>query len=545
MAGSSPPHRQSCQWASPNRSSIIADILGDDRNSEARHKSLLESAKKEHDRVRLEAERVYRQHMQKEEQQRLLEEKQRILEAKRREEERIRLEEHNAAERTRLHALRAKKIEMPPTPKEPEPPKATAPASIPPPVHSSSQATSMNGTTAPQALQTPALFGGNKPTIDSQPATHNSSGVQKPGPASQTTAAIQASAAPNARGKAQNNGPSLQTKPSQAPQTTQSTPQPSTPVTPDRYTVIHQNLKILRKFMIEQAKANKALKERMGDMRREIRKCVGQLTGGAGANRIQQASIINLLREALGNQVGSAPMDPSLFILGPRNPVQGALHNEPQLPSLFFYLLNIFSKATVSQFINEAGAKPETADPVGVCIAFVFSDPEFLWRGASLIDILMAKFRIVCPVLFGYRGNEKTEQGRARLGWWKDNGHWVGDQQHMDRMTGLGAGFAAVSLRKFANSKKDNPYPPRYYWAAMARIVNTPPAEMSNTQCVVLRSMIQNFEHKFIEFYGTAAIVALRMCLVEFPARAPQKTPAVGSLEVLGQVLKRDAGLHL
>lgn len=492
--------------------------------------------------------------MQKEEQQRLLEEKQRILEAKRREEERIRLEEHNAAERTRLHALRAKKIELPPTPKEPEPPKAPAPASIPPPVQkvlqAPSLATPINGTTAPQAPPTSTLFGGKKTMITSQLAAHNPFGAPRPAPASQTPATTQAPTAPNTGGSslggnATINGASSQTKPGQAAQAAQSAPQPSTPAAPDRYTVIHQNLKILRKFMIDQAKANKALKGRMGDMRREIRKCVGQLTGGVGANRIQQASIINLLREAMGNQVGSAPMDPSTFILEPRNPVQGALHNEHQLPSLFLYLLNIFAKATISQFINEAGARPETADPVGVCIAFVFSDPEFLWRGASLIDILMAKFRIVCPVLFGYRGNEKTEQGRARLGWWKDDGRWVGDQQHMDRMTGLGAGFAAVSLRKFANSKKDNPYPPRHYWAAMARIVNTPPAEMSNTQCVVLRSMIQNFEQKFVEFYGTAAIVALRMCLVDFPARAPQKTPAVGSLEVLGQVLKRDAGLHL
>lgn len=50
--------------------------------------------------------------------------------------------------------------------------------------------------------------------------------------------------------------------------------------TADRYVEIHKKLKELRKFMMEQAKTNTALKSRMGDMRREIRKSMGQLTTG-------------------------------------------------------------------------------------------------------------------------------------------------------------------------------------------------------------------------------------------------------------------------
>lgn len=260
---------------------------------------------------------------------------------------------------------------------------------------------------------------------------------------------------------------------------------------------------------------------------------------------LQQQTILKLLREALSNQVQSQLIDPSNFVVEPRNPVEGAAHNDPILPSIFLYLINIFAKAVISQFINEAGARPETADPVGVCVAATLSDPAFLWRGVSLIDILLAKLRIVCPVLFGYRGSEKTEQGRERLGWWKDSGRWVPEQQHMDRMTGLGAGFAAISLRNFVLSTKTNPYPPREYWAAMARIVNTPAAEISNTQCVVLKAMVGGYEQKFIEFYGSAAIPALRVALVEFPARAPQKSAAANSLEVLAQMLRRDTGLVL
>ena len=54
-----------------------------------------------------------------------------------------------------------------------------------------------------------------------------------------------------------------------------------------RYLEIHRALKELRKFMTAQAKQNAQLKEAMGDMRREIRKSVGQLRDGKGANRVQ------------------------------------------------------------------------------------------------------------------------------------------------------------------------------------------------------------------------------------------------------------------
>ena len=54
-----------------------------------------------------------------------------------------------------------------------------------------------------------------------------------------------------------------------------------------RYLEIHRALKELRKFMMAEAKQNAQLKGAMGDMRREIRKSVGQLRDGKGANRVQ------------------------------------------------------------------------------------------------------------------------------------------------------------------------------------------------------------------------------------------------------------------
>lgn len=232
-------------------------------------------------------------------------------------------------------------------------------------------------------------------------------------------------------------------------------------------------------------------------------------------------------------------------MVGQREPVQGVPNNDPTLPALFIYLMNICAKGIISQFINEASANTKAADPIGVFTAHIFSHKDFQWRGQSLIDILMAKFRVVCPVLFGSRGNDKMEKGRLALGWKKDGPSWITEQSHNDRMTGLGAGYASISLRDFSKSSKANPYPPTNYWKALAAIVNTPANETSNTQYVVLRAMIEGHEQRFINFYGNAAVAALRLALVEFPKKAPQSASASGSLQALAEVLRSEAGLSL
>lgn len=260
---------------------------------------------------------------------------------------------------------------------------------------------------------------------------------------------------------------------------------------------------------------------------------------------MQLDRIKNLLVESLSGQPPSALVDPSNYTCDNREPVQGAVHNGPQLPSLFIYLLNQFAKAIVNQFASECGSTPRNADAVGVIAAQMFSAKDFQWRGKSMIDILMAKYRMSCPVLFGYNGNEKTQQGRMRLGWKKQDGQWISEQQHVDAMKGLGVGYASIALRDFSRSSNVNPWPPSKYWTSMANILNTKPAEISDTQCVVLRAMILLYEEKFVAFYGSAAIAALRKALIDFPAKVQNKTPNVAALQVLAQVYLRDMGLDL
>ncbi|KAI9796467.1 MAG: hypothetical protein M1833_006135 [Piccolia ochrophora] len=307
------------------------------------------------------------------------------------------------------------------------------------------------------------------------------------------------------------------------------------------YVELHKRLKQFRKYMMDSAKQNPPFKKMMGDMRREIRKCVGQLTDVRGANKAQLNQVMSLLRTA-AQDTDSPRIDPQEFIVtSPHQPIDPARANAPgDYPSLLLYLLNIFSKAIISQFISEAGVAPKTADPVGVVAVQVFAQPDFQWRGSTLIDVLIAKFHVVCPVLFGVHGNEGTEAGRARLGWWRDESGWVSEQRHAERMTGLGAGYASIALRNFEKSKMNNPYPNRNYWQSLQSVISVPPQGATPTHFVVLKAMVENYEARILDFYGTAGVALLKTALVDFPRTAGRNGVAANAVATLPDVLRRD-----
>ena len=163
-----------------------------------------------------------------------------------------------------------------------------------------------------------------------------------------------------------------------------------------------------------------------------------------------------------------------------------------QYPAALLFLLNHFAKAIISQFAQEVSRATHAADPIGILAVSVFSTPDFLWNGHSLIDILWAKYHKVCPVLFGIYGSEKSAAGRARLGWHMEDGAHVDQQEHHDRMVGFGAGFGAITLRDFTKSKFKSPAPVHLFWTSLARILNTPKDEQTPTQYVVLNNMLKH-----------------------------------------------------
>ncbi|ATY59911.1 RNA export mediator [Cordyceps militaris] len=528
MSRSSPARRSQQHILSSPERNFRTSFLFDSRNNELSHLDALAAAQVEHDRVREAAMRVYEMHE-------LKEESERIRHQQQREQDRLKAEADLAAKERKLQELRAKSIPKPahsPEPKQ-EPLKAAPGLPVKP------------AESRPQPLQKPIEGHAavkQEPQSAPQPQTNglgfNTAKPAQPPPQPQLVKPVSNFASPAP----------MDTQPKAQPgasQHTQKAPQPpKVAQSVERYVQIHQELKKLRASLQAEAKLpGSPLKGAMGTYRREIRVCIGQLTSGRNTNNGPTQKITTALREALQQKVPSPPVEVSKYVVAARQPGEGA--DDGTLPALFIYLINICAKGIINQFINECGANPKAADPIGVFTAHIFSTPEFQWRGASLIDILIAKFRITCPVLFGLAGNDKTERGRLALGWRKDGSAWITEQSHNDRMAGLAAGYAAVSLRDFSRSSKTNPYPPTNYWTALASIVNCPAGQTSNTQYVVVRYLIDGHEQRFLNFYGNAAVAALRLALVEFPKKAPSNAPAAGSLQALAEVLKSTTGLVL
>ncbi|KAK2782018.1 hypothetical protein FQN52_001242 [Onygenales sp. PD_12] len=309
-----------------------------------------------------------------------------------------------------------------------------------------------------------------------------------------------------------------------------------------RYLELHQHLKKFRRYMVDETKTNPVLKQHMGDMRRTIKKCVGQLvTDDKVANRTPTNEIITILKKALALTTPSVDIR-QFLAFPPTSPSPD--QSSTQVPALLIYLLNIFSKAIIAQLIGEAGITPKYAEPLGVLTAQIFSMDAFSFNGTSLIDLLLAKYHALCPVLWGFYGNEATAAGKTAIGWWRDeqpNGRFIDQQQHEERMIGLGAGFAAISLRNFSKSPRTNPVPNIHFWRAVTHILNTPVAEVQDTQLIVLSSLLRYSAVRVVGFWGDVGVALLRMAVVQFPeSLGARKSAARATVEILRDVFVRE-----
>lgn len=266
------------------------------------------------------------------------------------------------------------------------------------------------------------------------------------------------------------------------------------------------------------------------------------------SNARQHVKLRDIMKGALTYQVdiGQGPqvllMDPSPYVVRVPEPNDTAKINGDQLPVFFIYLLSVFSKALIAQATGEAAVKSEAAEPLALAAHQIFSHPDLLWRGMSMIDILVAKLRKSCGTLFGFRGAETKDTGRVTLGWKKEDGIWISEAYHYDRMRGIGAFYAGLTLRLYKN--RVNPYPPHHYWRAMSAILSCPQQERSNTSYYVLAALIKGYEQKFFQFYGDMARDALYAALVQYPQGAKEKNVAVMTLLTLSEKLQQE-GFYL
>lgn len=252
----------------------------------------------------------------------------------------------------------------------------------------------------------------------------------------------------------------------------------------------------------------------------------------------------NVLDQA--RQMQGPTIDVSQFIISTDPEVPPSQGVDTAYPGILLYLLNWIAKYAIQQLLSESAVDTAAADPVGVLVCTIFSIPDYRWNNQSLIDILWAKYHRVCPPLFGIHGPENTLAGRARLGWSSDDD----EQTHYTRMTGLAAGFSAITLRDFTKSRNRNPAPNRLWWESMARILNLRAGEAQSTHYVLVKAMVDDFVPRILSTFASAGRAALRKAVREFPQVGPKDASgrfmsAVVAVESMQVTLQQKYGLTL
>jgi nucleoporin GLE1 len=308
-----------------------------------------------------------------------------------------------------------------------------------------------------------------------------------------------------------------------------------------RYLELHQRMKQFWKpFKKAAAEKGNPMKGPVGDMRRSLTQAAGQVTVKREDSKAVITKLRGILRQA--RDAGGPTIDIRPFIISyPIPPL--ANESEAQYPAILLYAFIWFEKLLIKQFDKEAPNEDgRIIQEAGAIAGSLFVDKEFLWKGIPMIDLLLAKYHKCCPILFGIRGDKRTAQGAARLGYVKISGVVPSVNEYHQRQEGLAAGFAAISLRLVPLPA----IPASEYWRAITSICNIPSRDLYDGHFLVLKGLVKDYGKKFISMYGVQAKAVLRKALIDLPARAPEETKSTAPLvSVLAATWKKNGVLVL
>lgn len=303
----------------------------------------------------------------------------------------------------------------------------------------------------------------------------------------------------------------------------------------NQYLQLHQRMKEFRTaFWEEHKKPSSPLKGPVGDARRALRTRLGQIN----VERKDSAAAIKRLRTECFDVALATPgpvIDIRPYIVSHQIP-QLANESDAAYPAFLLYVWICFEKFLVKQFEKEAAnTDGRIIQEIGLIAASLFGDQKYMWNGLPLTDIALAKLHKACPPLFGIRGTMDTKEGRLRLGWREDST----PESYAQRMRGIGAGYASMSLRSFAS--KTPAIATSEYWRAIVSICNTPPEHLWPGHFAILSGLIRDYYRKFLQFYGVPARGVLRRAVIDLPARAPARCKdAASTIAVLRENWKKE-----
>lgn len=278
-----------------------------------------------------------------------------------------------------------------------------------------------------------------------------------------------------------------------------------------------------KQFLAAHKAPTDPLKAMIGDARRTLNKRMGQITVDIADSR----KTIKYIREECFDAAVSAG-GPTIDIRPYLVSHQITNDADAQYPQLLLYLWIVFEKNLVKQWAHEAPKEDgRIITQLSLIAASLYLDTKYMCAGSvPMVDTLIAKLHRACPVLFGIRGNTTTN--RAGLGLDKINLNDDAEQNaYVQRMTGIGAGYAALTHKKFP--QKPPAIPISEYWRAVVLICNTPAEHLYPAHFNTLQGLLRDNVKKFLSTYGVAAKAVLRRATFDLPNRVPE--PRAGAKE--------------
>lgn len=288
-----------------------------------------------------------------------------------------------------------------------------------------------------------------------------------------------------------------------------------------KYLTLHRSMKQFRKqFLAAHKDPTDPLKTVIGEARRNLNKRMGQITVDVEDSK---RTIKSIRMECFDKAIsaGGPMIDVRPYLISH----QITNDADAQYPQLLLYLWIMFEKYLVRQWYNEASKEDgRIITQLSLIAASLYLDTNYMCKGTvTMTDTLLAKLHRICPMLFGIRGNTKTD--RAGLGLDKVHPNEADHNAYLQRMFGVGAGYAALTHRKFA--QKPPAIPISEYWRAVVIICNTPAEALYPAHFMTLQGLLRDNVRKFLATYGVAAKAVLRRATIDLPNRIPEPRTGV------------------
>lgn len=302
-----------------------------------------------------------------------------------------------------------------------------------------------------------------------------------------------------------------------------------------KYLELHTGMKQFRKQFLEAHKEKgDPLKPHIGDLRRNMNKRLGQITVELKDSKAAITAIRSeCFDKAVSIQGPTIDIRPYIMSDAAKQITNDA---EAQYPQLLLYAWICLEKTLIHQWYNEASKEDgRIIGQLGLIAASLYLDSKYMWKGSvSMIDTLLAKLHRISPMMFGIRGD--MDNNRAGLGLDKFP---INDDAEMNRysqrLMGVGAGYAAISHRKFPN--KPPAIPLSEYWRVVVSICNTPTDALYAGHFLCLQGLLRDHIKKFLATYGIHARAVLRRAVFDLPNRIPQGRKGVAEAASLVKVL--------